>query len=268
MGAKIRRRGRSVLKKRDARDPRELNGAWTRFQRHAFPAPAPDLASFVNRYWIVEFDYDEPYRQLVVPYPFVHMTFWNRRAPEVYGVASGHVVKVLEGTGRVFGVEFRPGGFRRFWRSAVSELTDRAVAVSDVPGLRAVAAPPGPVDVPAVETWLRSVRPPPDPTAEWVAGVVEMIAADPEIARVDELASRCGSSVRRLQRLFAEYVGVGPKWVIRRYRLHEVTERMAVGGTTDWARLAADLGYADQSHFARDFAAMFGESPTHYAMRY
>ncbi|WP_199565745.1 helix-turn-helix domain-containing protein [Spongiactinospora rosea] len=30
----------------------------------------------------------------------------------------------------------------------------------------------------------------------------------------------------------------------------------------------ADLGYADQAHFARDFKAMFGESPTHYAERY
>ncbi len=72
----------------------------------------------------------------------------------------------------------------------------------------------------------------------------------------------------RLQRLFADYVGVGPKWVIRRYRLHEITERMAAGGRIDWARLAAELGYADQAHLSRDFTAIVGESSTQYAQRY
>jgi AraC-like DNA-binding protein len=74
--------------------------------------------------------------------------------------------------------------------------------------------------------------------------------------------------MRGLQRLFAEYVGIGPKWVIRRYRLHEVTARMATDGVIDWAALAADLGYADQGHFIRDFKGIFGEPPTWYAQRY
>ena len=63
-------------------------------------------------------------------------------------------------------------------------------------------------------------------------------------------------------------MGINPKWVIRRYRLHEVTERLAKGAAIDWAGLAADLGYADQAHFVRDFTKMFGESPTQYALRY
>jgi AraC-like DNA-binding protein len=71
-----------------------------------------------------------------------------------------------------------------------------------------------------------------------------------------------------LQRLFAEHVGVGPKWVIRHYRLNEVKRRMAAGTAVDWAGLAAELGYADQAHLTRDFAAMVGEPPTRYAQRY
>lgn len=94
------------------------------------------------------------------------------------------------------------------------------------------------------------------------------IIAEPGITRVDMLAAESDTSVRGLQRLFAEHVGVGPKWVIRRYRLHEVTQRMAARAAIDWAALAADLGYADQAHLIRDFSAMFGESPTRYAARY
>jgi transcriptional regulator GlxA family with amidase domain len=115
---------------------------------------------------------------------------------------------------------------------------------------------------------VRAHLAPPDPTAGEVADMVARIAADPKLTRVDELATLLGVGIRRLQRLFAEYVGVGPKWVIRRYRLHEVTERLAKGVDVDWARLAAELGYADQAHFSRDFTAMFSEPPSCYAERY
>lgn len=56
--------------------------------------------------------------------------------------------------------------------------------------------------------------------------------------------------------------------MIRRYRLHEVTERLAAGSAVRWAELAAELGYADQSHLSRDFTALFGEPPGWYARRY
>lgn len=138
----------------------------------------------------------------------------------------------------------------------------------DLPQRAMAEAASEPEMVEIVETFLRRYAPPRDSAADDVADIVAEIAATPELTRVDDLADRRRTNVRRLQRLFAEYVGVGPKWVIRRYRLHEVTERMARGGSIDWAGLAAELGYADQAHFTRDFTAMVGESPTAYAERY
>lgn len=255
------------MKERDELDERGQAGAWARHQRHTFAAPSRDLAPFVERYWTVDWEYDHPYRQLIVPYPKVHLTLHPGAPPEVHGVSTGPVVKVLAGRSHVFGVEFRPGGFRPFLGSSVSAITDRTLPAADVPGLPAPARAE-PVDVPSVERWLRTALPPIDPEAGRAADAVATIAGDPAIMRVDRLAEVCTTSVRGLQRLFAEYVGVGPKWVIRRYRLHEVTERMAAGDTADWAGLAADLGYADQAHFTRDFTSMFGEPPTRYAQRY
>lgn len=245
------------------RDARELGGAWTRFQRHTFPSPSADLARYVERYWAVSWNYPEPYRQLIVPYPNVHLTFQDGAAT-VHGVSSGHQIKVLEGTGGVFGVAFRPGCFRPFLRAPVATITDRSIDAGEVFGQDL----PDPVDVETVEEFLRACLPEPDPREQEAADVVARIVARPEIARVDVLARDLGTSVRRLQRLFADHVGVGPKWVIRRYRLHEVTERLAKGAQIDWASLAAELGYADQAHFVRDFKDMFGESPTWYAQRY
>ena len=75
------------------------------------------------------------------------------------------------------------------------------------------------------------------------------------------------SSGRKLSsvHIFSRYVGVGPKWVIRRYRLHEAAARVAEGGRVDWPALALDLGYVDQAHFIKDFKAIVGRAPAAYA---
>ena len=75
----------------------------------------------------------------------------------------------------------------------------------------------------------------------------------------------CGASARGLQRLFREYVGVSPKWVMQRYRLFEAAERLAAGGV-DGAQVAQELGYFDQAHFIHDFKAMVGRSPLEFAL--
>ncbi|MEU4444387.1 helix-turn-helix domain-containing protein [Actinosynnema sp. NPDC050801] len=249
---------------REDRD--ELAPAWRRHQRHEFHPPSTDLAAHVDRYWVVEWRYDRPYRQLIVPYPNVQLSFTGGAAV-VSGVSSGHVFKELDGEGRVFGVAFRPGAFRPFLRAPVQSITDRSVPAAtvfaDLPDHLSDHA-----DLDHVEDALRRALPDPDPKADQAAEIVDRIIEDPLVTRVDVLAREVGGSVRGLQRLFAEHVGVGPKWVIRRYRLREVTQRMEAGGRIDWAALAADLGYADQPHFVRDFTAMFGETPTRYAERY
>src|SRR5882724_12955137 len=60
---------------RVGRDVRELRSAWTRYQRHAFHGPSPALAPWVEQYWEARWDYAEPYRQKIVPYPNVHLSF-------------------------------------------------------------------------------------------------------------------------------------------------------------------------------------------------
>jgi AraC-like DNA-binding protein len=251
-----------------------LRGGWADFQRHAYLPPAPELAPFVSHHWYVAWDLtgQPPYPQLLVPTPKVQLSFLGGAA-QVHGVARRHRVQQLAGSGQVFGVAFHPGAFRSFLGGPVSALAGRAVPAAEVfgPDLpeRAVAEAPDEHAARAVvEGFLLARLPDRDPVAEQVAEVVEVIAAEPALTRVDALAARCGLGVRQLQRLFSDYVGATPKWVIRRYRLFEVTERLARGVRIDWAELAAELGYADQAHLTRDFTAIIGEPPTHYARRY
>jgi AraC-like DNA-binding protein len=52
---------------------------------------------------------------------------------------------------------------------------------------------------------------------------------------------------------------------VQRRRLHEAAERLSSAEPPDLARVAVDLGYADQAHFTRDFRTVTGLTPGEYA---
>src|SRR6476469_3057665 len=89
-------------------------------------APSPALARFVEFYWNVRWQAEEPYESKVLSYPSVHLVF-EEPAPLVYGVQRSLFVRRLEGRGQVLGVKFLPGCFRPFAAGPVSDLTDRRV---------------------------------------------------------------------------------------------------------------------------------------------
>lgn len=253
-------------------DPGELM-ARVRFRR--FEA-AKALRPYVDNYWFIDWDLDEPYESRVVPHPSVNVVFqrmYGRDFAEVSGVGRDLFSIKLDGVGRVCGAKFRAGAFRGFWAGAQADLMNRHVPVADVfPEVGdAVARVLEPDDererVAALDTFLLSVAPPSvDPVGDRVAELVERVRFDRDLRRVDQLAATAGLSVRGLQRLFADYLGVSPKWVIMRYRLHEAVELADAGaGAVDWATVAADLGYSDQAHLVRDFRTTVGISPGAYA---
>jgi AraC-like DNA-binding protein len=248
--------------------------ALRRFRVRRLP-PSPGLAPYAEHHWILHWDLRgrPPHSQQVLTHPSVHMTFTTGGRARVVGIVRGVFTETISGCGRVVGVRFLPGGFRPFLDGPVSALTDRYAPVEEVFGPQAravadrvIAAPDAAEAVALVEEFLLARAPRrPDPAVAEIAGIVGRIAADPTISRVDMLAADLGVGTRSLQRRFAEYVGVGPKWVIGRYRMQEAAERAAAGDGVDWAALAAELGYADQAHFVRDFTATVGTPPARYA---
>jgi AraC-like DNA-binding protein len=85
--------------------------------------------------------------------------------------------------------------------------------------------------------------------------------------RVDRLAESLGISERQLRRRFHDAVGYGPKTLDRVLRFRRLVEQMGVvaSGDTDLARVAADLGYADQAHMTRDCLRLSGLTPVKLA---
>ena len=78
------------------------------------------------------------------------------------------------------------------------------------------------------------------------------------------LAERFACSERTIQRACGNTLGHGPKWLSRRVRLQEVRLALVSRPTDDLSDIAADLGYTDQSHLARDFRSATGLVPDAY----
>ena len=255
------------------------------FDNHRYPS-GPDLERWIQHFWSVEWDLAgrAPVDSRVISYPAMHLTAeWgvpgeNRHgialpATIVHGVVS-HVFEVrLTGHGEVVGARFTPGGFAAWTGLDASAYTDRALTADAVlgPELGALHEQLGSrasleQRVGRLREVLRALRPVTTRASdEALARLVDRMAGDDTLVRVEQLAELTGQSVRTLQRQFRRGVGVGPKWVLVRYRLQEAAYALETDPTVDLADLAVRLGWYDQPHLTNDFRRMLGETPAQYA---
>ncbi len=239
--------------------------------------PADDLKHVVAACWTGSWDLrgQAPHVTEMLGDPCVHLVFEDGSAgpsSRLVGVWTRLWKRTLCEQGRVRGLKLKPGAVRAIWDRPAAELSNRIMPltdlVDDAAGLQQqVLAPTDEAEAfAALETWMRDRIQTVDlePTRAAVE-LVERVAASPDITTAAQLADHAGCSVRALQRLFRDHVGATPKWVIRRNRLQEAALRIESGQAPTLATLAADLGYADQAHLARDFKSVVGKSPSEFA---
>ena len=280
------------------RDSRGILDPWLLRQRvrlTRYPVSAA-LAGLIDRFWAVRWDLpvDVVHRQQVLTHPAANLSVSHpdaqsnasgtpddplgggqgqRLEARVNGVATALSTRHLSGRGWAVAAMTTPGGLGAFISGSVADLTDRIVAFDgvidvDEAGLlhRLGSEPDEAARVEALASALQAALIPQRvATARQVAEVAQLAETDRSVRRLGDLSARTGVPSRTLQRLFAQYAGVSPTWVLRRYRLLDVAEAVRNGESPVWADVAADLGYADQAHLVRDFRAATGQTPARYA---
>ena len=85
--------------------------------------------------------------------------------------------------------------------------------------------------------------------------------------RIEELAGALWVSRQHLALQFRERVGLNAKTfaMVCRFRRASAALRGVPGGAIDWAGLAGECGYYDQSHLIREFRQFAGETPQDFA---
>jgi AraC-like DNA-binding protein len=78
---------------------------------------------------------------------------------------------------------------------------------------------------------------------------------------IGSLATAAGVSRQQLTRVFRERVGVSPKLYCRLARFQAALAHTRAGDPIDWARVASEVGYADQSHMIAEFRQFSSLTP-------
>lgn len=94
-----------------------------------------------------------------------------------------------------------------------------------------------------------------------------LIAASEGRLPLREVAAAVGVGERRLQQLFHAHVGLSPRAWSRLARMHGCLRALRQRPAPDWADLALEGGFYDQSHLVNEFRALCGVTPTEFLGR-
>ncbi|QBX56576.1 AraC family transcriptional regulator [Nocardioides seonyuensis] len=239
-------------------------------------APSDRLGDLVERYWIPVWSLEEASTQSTLQHPVCLIVVSNTYA-RLYGVVPGRSSVTLEGDGWAVGTMLTPAAGRLVLGRSVAELTDRHLDLREVGSLDAedlvgeirasmAVDPHDPAAhgaaITALERRLERFLPVDEPGL-LINRVVGWLQEHPEVSRVAEVADSFAMSERSLQRLVEQRVGLSPKWLIQRRRLHDAVLALKAG-TTTLAEVASQLGYSDQAHFTHDFRTVTGMTPGEY----
>ena len=193
------------------------------------------------------------------------------RGAIVQGAFDRFGVRGTEGPSAVVGVHFTPAGAAAFFGGALPSLRNRTELLEDVWGPEArllrerlqAAASPRLALLVLHDHLLGRLRnaPPIDPLARFA---VEAFRRDPAFAQVGPVQRASGLTPAQFIRRFEQAVGLTPKRYARVLRFGALLPTLVRCGPRDWAQIAADGGYADQSHLIREFRQLAGVAPGAY----
>ncbi len=97
-----------------------------------------------------------------------------------------------------------------------------------------------------------------------MGGIINDMERSGYSSNIADIASRYGISSRYLQKLFLEHVGVTPKLYNKINRFRHSLRHIGTNQNS-LTSVAYQAGYADQSHFIRDFKSFAGITPSEYS---
>lgn len=233
--------------------------------------PDPSLTDWVEQFWLVDWDLDDgiTHTQQNLPDPNFHLVISDDRV-RIIGPVSKVYAYEMKGKGRIIGVKFELGALHELLDLPLIEYVDKEIETRTVFGADVVAELTKLVKVTSdraicqtLQTCLRAFVTPIREAQRTVRQLVNLMKEDSSLCKVNQLADHSGHSPRMLQRYFKTYVGLSPKWLIRKYRLHHALEQLD-SGQSDMLDIVAQLEYTDQSHLIRDFKDVVGVTPRGY----
>jgi AraC-like DNA-binding protein len=241
---------------------------------------SPDLAPFVEAIWVSATDGEG--ESVVLPDACVEIVVAPEGAfaldtpvagdsdgspVQVLGLAAGPLVSRFRRCPRLAGIRLTATGALRLFSDDLALLSNRSTSLErllprlaqEVAGGIEVLMSRGRLE--GVEAVLREALTRSPQAAPKLEQATALIHSSGGRVSVHSLAAHAGLSVRQMDRSFARLLGISPKLLSRVARFRTACALGLTGRRGGWASVAAQAGYADQAHLARDFAEFSGGTP-------
>jgi AraC-like DNA-binding protein len=258
-----------------------------------FYKPKPPLSKFVDNFWLYD-GYEPEHKterilptgtlELVINLRQNELLFYDAELTENRSSFSGAIVSGASGrsfspdtaeAALIIGVHFKPGGAFPFLGLPAGDLADTHVDLETLWGPsagrlreRLCEARSSAERFQLLQEALLSRLCHGVEQHYAVSAALEMFGKNQAGPRVREVAKHLGLSQRRFIQVFKAEVGITPKLFSRIQRFQQTRTFIQHNPSINWADLAVDLGYFDQSHLIREFLEFSGLSPTDYINRH
>lgn len=235
--------------------------------------PDAALAELIEQFWLVDWDLrgKAAHIQQNLPDPNFHLVINNGKAT-LLGPVSKSYSHEMQGKGQIIGVKFALGALAERLNFKPADFIDKQLEAEQVFNIdtslllsELSVANSDQQRVVILQSCFKPFAIVPSVQGARVRQLVSLIKQQSDITRVELLSERSNLSVQAIQRCFRQYLGVNPKWLIRKYRLHHAL-LLLDQQSVEIADLVEALGYTDQSHLIRDFKEFLGVTPTAYKL--
>ncbi len=247
-----------------------------------FYKPCKELQPYVRYYWV--FKSNRLLNTLTFPIGCPQIIFHKRTPlyiPElktsqseftISGQVNYHSHLCTDGNVEMIVVVFHPYTMRAFLNLPISLLYNREISGYDFENKKLKTLATQILDcentnlcITIIEQWLLSqITDEQVPRTEYnikrINVAIKRLFAMPATS-VTDLASITCLGKKQFERLFNELVGINPKEYARIVRFQKSLKLLQHYSDVNQAQLAYQCGYADQSHFIREFKQFSGYTP-------
>jgi AraC-like DNA-binding protein len=237
--------------------------------------PCAELSDYIEAIWYMDWNIEDPegMQCIVAPNPCTKFIILKRDNvtynPLLIGAHESAEIFTYTGQGSVVGIDFRPGALYPFINRPMNDWPAIGLSANEV--LPNIPLPGDKWDGENLSEWLSSFEDhllkllvnSKDHNYKHILSSIEGIL-DESLQSTEEIAKLCNMSVRTLQRIFKNEVGVTPRDVLRIARFNRSIRQISENDFASFADVALTSGFFDQPHMVNEFQKLVATPPSKF----
>ena len=243
--------------------------------------PSPDLEAYVKQYTILKANSPFYATQRVIPIGCVELIIYETGktkrkndltdVPQFFlGGSMSSYLDLTPESGEVcyISILFQPYGAKLFLNLPMDEIYNQILSIEDIEDKSWLELCNCIIDTPNTYTNINIIqnfllkklynsRP---LHLDRIKNSINTIYSTSDI-ELTTLADDSCLSPKQFKRVFQDYIGCNPKEFMRVIRFNKVLNTLKIGKSPNFAQIAQEFGYSDQSHLIREFKAFSGYTP-------